>query len=514
MYIPQATQEKVDIQHVESNNLDVDEQRLQDLGYKQEFKREISLFVQAGFGFSTMAVLPSWMVGFGSSINAGGPSSLFWGWLVVSPFVMCIALSMAEVISAFPLAGGVYSWSYLLANKKWGPFMAYINGYAYLVGLTAVVITLAWTSATFIFQIANTLNITQISSQGANVGLYIGLIIGATLYNLLGLKYSAYLNKFMVGWVLLGTLIIIIAIPAMAPTHNSATWVFTEFTNNTGYSNKGIVFFVGMLQSGWALVGYETGAQIVEGTKNAAVTAPRGIIICVVGAIVQGFGLILSTLFSIQDVDELLGSEMPVATFFLRATKSPAVTAFFLVILLITQIGSLCNSVLATAHFAWSMSRDGCLPFSGFLYKLRGENHIAANSLFAQMVVCIVIILPSFASAVYWQAIMSAAVISINVSYALPLLCRVIWSRHTMPKGPFSLGKFGIPLNIISIIWACFFGVILCIPSVSPVAPETMNWASLMIGAVMIFSVFFWFISGRRKFAGHIQTTDNEVTKE
>lgn len=85
---------------------------------------------------------------------------------------------------------------------------------------------------------------------------------------------------------------------------------------------------------------------------------------------------------------------MPVATFFLQATNSPAVTAFFLVILLMAQIGSLCNSVLAVAHFTWSMSRDNCLPFSKFLYKLHGDNHIAANSLFAQMVVSILIILP------------------------------------------------------------------------------------------------------------------------
>lgn len=99
-------------------------------------------------------------------------------------------------------------------------------------------------------------------------------------------------------------------------------------------------------------------------------------------------------MFSIQDVNELLDSSMPVATFFLRATNSPAITAFFLVILLVTQIGSLCNSVLAAAHFAWSMSRDGCLPFSGFLYKLRGDNHIAANSFFFIMVICIIIILP------------------------------------------------------------------------------------------------------------------------
>ncbi|CDH52247.1 predicted protein [Lichtheimia corymbifera JMRC:FSU:9682] len=39
---------------------DEDAQRLEDLGYKQEFKREISLLVQAGFAFSTMAVLPNW----------------------------------------------------------------------------------------------------------------------------------------------------------------------------------------------------------------------------------------------------------------------------------------------------------------------------------------------------------------------------------------------------------------------------------------------------------------------
>jgi hypothetical protein len=57
--------DNLDIQHIESNHLDADAQRLQDLGYKQEFKREISLFVQTGFSFSTMAVLPSWMSGFG-----------------------------------------------------------------------------------------------------------------------------------------------------------------------------------------------------------------------------------------------------------------------------------------------------------------------------------------------------------------------------------------------------------------------------------------------------------------
>lgn len=141
------------------------------------------------------------------------------------------------------------------------------------------------------------------------------------------------------------------------------------------------------------LVGYECGAQIVEGTKNAAVTAPRGIIICILSAILQGFMLILSTLFSIQDIDELVASDMPVALFFLRATNK-SLTALFLVILLVAQIASLCNSMLAASNLAWALARDGCLPFSKYFYKLQGKERIPARCMLVQMVICFVVIMP------------------------------------------------------------------------------------------------------------------------
>ena len=97
---------------------------------------------------------------------------------------------------------------------------------------------------------------------------------------------------------------------------------------------------------------------------------------------------------------------------------------------------------------------------------------------------------------------MSTAVISANAGYGIPLLCRIIWVRNDMPKGPFHLGKYGVPLNIVSVIWIAFFSIILCIPTVNPVTPETMNYSSLMIGGVLIFSMFFWFISGRHNYKG------------
>ncbi|CDH54998.1 hypothetical protein RO3G_06553 [Lichtheimia corymbifera JMRC:FSU:9682] len=117
------------VQHFVEDSIDTtathsddDARRLESLGYKQEFDREISLFVQAGFAFSCMGVLPNWLVGFAGTMNAGGPMSLFWGFVVVAPFVTLIALAMSELFSAFPVNGGVYSWCYLLSSPEWGPY--------------------------------------------------------------------------------------------------------------------------------------------------------------------------------------------------------------------------------------------------------------------------------------------------------------------------------------------------------------------------------------------------------
>lgn len=109
---------------------------------------------------------------------------------------------------------------------------------------------------------------------------------------------------------------------------------------------------------------------------------------------------------------------------------------------------------------------------------------------------------------------MSTAVICVNVAYGMPFFCRLVWKRDHVHKGPFNLGKWSVPINFIAVLWVIFFAIILCFPSVSPVEPVTMNWASLMIGAVFIFALTFWFIGGRKTFKGPMQTLGNMATKE
>ncbi|KAI9302965.1 amino acid/polyamine transporter I [Cunninghamella echinulata] len=332
------------------------------------------------------------------------------------------------------------------------------------------------------------------------VGIYYAVILTGTGSSLFGVKFINYLNYFMIFWLFAGTIVFAIGIPCLAPSHQSAKWVFTEFQNYTGYENKGIVFFLGLLQAGWTMVGYDGGVTLSENTKDAARKGPQGIILCVSLALLQGFALTICILFSIQDFDALLNAESPVSEFLLQVTRSKPATIFFLVYMVISQYGSLANSGVSTSRVIWAMSRDGCLPFSNVLYKLHKDTPIRAVLLL--MLIMVLTILPVFGTFIYWQAILSTSIIGNNVAYGLPYFCRLVWSRHDMPKGPFDLGKWSIPLNAIAVLWLCFFTVILCLPTTLPVNGEVMNYSSLMISVLFIFSISFWFYKGRRTYNG------------
>jgi choline transport protein len=77
---------------------------LESFGYKQELKRDFSLFGMVGFAFS---VLTCWTALGGSlvaAIEAGGPPVIIYSWIGVSFFSLFVAYSFAEICSAFPVA--------------------------------------------------------------------------------------------------------------------------------------------------------------------------------------------------------------------------------------------------------------------------------------------------------------------------------------------------------------------------------------------------------------------------
>ena len=60
----------------------VSDERLRELGYKAEFRREMSLFGVLGISFCAIGILTGMSSAFQTGLFSGGPLGLFWGWNV------------------------------------------------------------------------------------------------------------------------------------------------------------------------------------------------------------------------------------------------------------------------------------------------------------------------------------------------------------------------------------------------------------------------------------------------
>lgn len=98
------------------------------MGYVQDMKRNFSVWSVLGVGFS---LTNSW---FGIStalvtgINSGGPVLIIYGIILIALISTCVGISLSELASAMPNAGGQYFWANKLAPKKYAKFASYLTG--------------------------------------------------------------------------------------------------------------------------------------------------------------------------------------------------------------------------------------------------------------------------------------------------------------------------------------------------------------------------------------------------
>ena len=119
------------------HTLPKDEDRLRELGYKQELRRGWSLVHNFGVSFSIISVITGITTLFQYGLTTGGPGVMSVGWVVVSFFTVFVGLAMAEIVSAIPNAGGPYFWAAVLAPKKYVPLISWVTGWFNLLGQIA-----------------------------------------------------------------------------------------------------------------------------------------------------------------------------------------------------------------------------------------------------------------------------------------------------------------------------------------------------------------------------------------
>src|SRR3712207_267676 len=124
---------------------DDDERRLAELGYDQTLQRAWSSFSNFAISFTIISVLAGCFTTYYVAWNNGGPIAISWGWPIICGLILLVAFSMAELVSAYPTAGGIYWWASELGGKTWGWFTGWFN----LIGLVGVVASVDYACAQF-----------------------------------------------------------------------------------------------------------------------------------------------------------------------------------------------------------------------------------------------------------------------------------------------------------------------------------------------------------------------------
>src|ERR1700731_3425224 len=108
--------------------------------------RSWSGFSNFAISFSIISILAGCFTSFGLGGNTGGRVAIAWGWPIVSMFILIIGLCLSELVSAYPTSGGIYWWASKLGGAKSGYYTGWLN----LIGLLAIVASVAYGCSTFL----------------------------------------------------------------------------------------------------------------------------------------------------------------------------------------------------------------------------------------------------------------------------------------------------------------------------------------------------------------------------
>jgi amino acid permease (GABA permease) len=490
--------------------VDADQQRLHELGYAQELRRGMSAFSNFAVSFTIISILSGCLTLYGFGLNTGGPAAMTIGWPIVGIMVLFVGLAMAEVCSSYPTTGGLYYWSAKLARRN-APAWSWFTGWFNLLGQVAVTAGIDFGAAFFTTAFLNLT--TGLEASPRNIIIVYAIILFLHgLLNTFGVRLVALLNDASVWWHLLGVAIIVGALAIVPDRHQSTSFVFTEFVNNTGWSSSAYVFLLGLLVAQYTLTGYDASAHMTEETRDAARSGPRGIVMSIVVSLVAGWILLIGLTYAIQDYDATLSTEtaVPPAQIFIDAVGR---TGGELLLLMVIGAQFFCgmSSVTANSRMIYAFSRDGALPASSFWHRINPRTKTPTNSIWLAAGGAFLLGLPYLWSPVAYAAVTSIAVIGLYIAYVLPVLLRLLAGDRFRP-GPWQLGRWSRPIGVVAVGWVAFIAVLFMLPQASPVTRSTFNYAPVAVLVVLGFASVWWLVSARHWFTGpRVQGSPEEL---
>jgi choline transport protein len=379
--------------------------------------------------------------------------------------------------------------------------------------------------------------------------IYVAWTLIAFCINAFANRLLPYFNRGAFIWSIGGFTIVCITVLACAsPNYTSAEYVFTDFINETGWPD-GVAWLLGLLQGGFGITGYDAVAHMIEEIPNASVEGPKIMIYCVMIGTVTGFLFLMVLLFvSGGDSKAIIGSASgPLLQILYNATSSRAgavcLLMFPLGCILFAEVAiskflmyekhigyllTICPAVTTSSRMTYAFARDRGLPWSNFFAKVHPRLGQPLNALMLAAGLTILFGLILIGSSSAFNALISASVVALGVSYAIPIAINVCRGRKMLPPRAFALPNVvGWAANLLGLAYTTVTTVLFLFPPELPVTTTNMSmhlfdviiehllilldYCVVAFGIILFISTFQWFIDGRKNFTGPSNDMGMEV---
>ncbi|KAI0469300.1 putative GABA permease [Xylaria cf. heliscus] len=479
-------------------HLSHDDAALERLGKKPVLKRNFGFLSILGFSCTVLITWEGSLITFLSGLQNGGPSGIIYGFLTVWIGTLSVFATLSELASMAPTSGGQYHWVSMLAPPSVQKPLSYMTGWLTITGWQSLV------------------------ASG-------GYVTGTMIQGLILLTYPEYAENIFEGFILVIHIVGFFAVIfplALLSRHGTATDVFENFSNMGGWPTQGLSFSIGIMGNVFAFLGGD-GAIYV---RNAAVVMPRSLMTGLTINGTLGLALLIAVLFSIGDIDQALAEnpQYPFMAIFRHAVGSTAGAAAMLAIVVVMSLSATTGCIASTLRLYWSFSRDRALPGWRFLKQINPRTHIPRYAVLLTTFIGIVLSSVNIGDKTAFNGVISISIAGLFSSYliaALLLLYRRLTGRIQTSEriiqreddtlvdtnglvltwGPWQLrGAFGICNNIFTCVYLTYIFFFSFWPSGHDVSAATFNYAVLVFGAVVLFSLMYYIVRAKHVYTGPV----------
>ncbi|KAL4948130.1 amino acid/polyamine transporter I [Aspergillus filifer] len=418
-----------------------------------------------------------------------------------------IIASLSEMASMAPTSGGQYHWVSEFSSPRYQKSLSYITGWMSVLAWQAGSASGSFLTGTIIQGLITIRNPDYIPENWHGTLFVFAMILVIYIFNVYAADAMPVLNNLLMIFHVLSWCVILIVLWAMAP-HRTAKSVFTEWSNQGGWSSMGISVLIGQISAIYGSLSSDATAHMSEEVSNAGRNVPLAIAWGYFTNGIMAIVLLIAYLFSIPSVEDALGDPtgFPFLYVFRNAVSTAGVNGLTSIILIPVIFSNIFFNA-STSRQTFAFARDRGLPFANWIARVDQNRKIPVNAIALSCIISCLLSLINIGSSTAFHAIISLNVAALMYTYIISISCviyRKLKHPESLPPRRWDMGKWGLPVNVIGLVYSCFALFWSLWPGDRHVTADNFNWSVVIFGGVGVISVLMYVWRGRREYTGPV----------